>query len=613
MCGIAGIAGNKDQTRVAEKLGVMLEALKHRGPNDEGEEFWQNAALGHRRLSIFDLSAAGHQPMLSSDRKTGIVFNGAIYNFLTLRSELESKGYSFNSQTDTEVLLYGFQEWGIGKLAEKIEGMFAFAIWDDREQVLYLVRDRLGVKPLIFSRKDGELAFASSVRALHKAKYGGDVSTDGVAEYLEFGFLTDQVSIYENIEKVSPATILTWKNGEISTRKYWELGEVRNPAITFEDAVEETERLFLEAVEKRLQADVPIGALLSGGIDSSLVCWAIVTLGGDVTAFTVGVPGDEWDESIVAAKTAKQLGIKHQILEMSGEKPLELDNLINAYAEPFACASALGLLDISEEVKKHATVLITGDGGDDVFLGYPEHLHFALAGRVAGKTPKALANLLRKSQSVIPNVGPIKRANSFLSYSLGGLGAVTQNRDGLPVFKKNDLLGERLKQIKLSHREIPLTSGENLLSDFLKYDMKTRFVGEYLPKVDGGTMLHALEARSPFLDSELWEFASTLPFSLRLKDRNLKAVLREIVRRRIGPELAERKKQGFGVPVQRWLTGRSKQRFLDLMEDSLLEKQGWIKTQNAVKMLERSEKENWAPRQLWFILVLESWLRAENK
>ncbi|MEZ5346276.1 MAG: asparagine synthase (glutamine-hydrolyzing) [Pyrinomonadaceae bacterium] len=613
MCGIAGIVGNKDHTRARESLGVMLDVLKHRGPNDEGEEYWPNAALGHRRLSIFDLSAAGHQPMISADGKTGIVFNGAIYNFLTLREELAAKGYKFKSQTDTEVLLHGFREWGIEKLAGKIEGMFAFAIWDDNGQTLYLVRDRLGVKPLIFSDSGRGFAFASTVRALHRAGYGGEISVNGVAEYLEFGFLTDQESIYENIKKVSPGTILTWKKGEVKTTRYWELSDVRDETVSFEEAVEETERLFLSAVEKRLQADVPIGALLSGGIDSSLVCWAIGKLGGDVTAFTVGVPGDEWDESSVASRTAKQLGIRHEILQMSAENPLKLDNLIDAYGEPFACASALGLLDISAEVKKHATVLITGDGGDDVFLGYPEHLHFQLAGRVAEKTPEVFAGLIQKAGGALPQVGPVRRANSFLSYAFGGLGAVTRNRDGLPVFENNDLLGERLTDIKLPHREIPLTSGEDLLSDFLKYDLKTRFVGEYLPKVDGGTMFHALEARSPFLDSELWEFASKLPFSLRLKDRRLKAVLREIVRRRISPELAAGKKQGFGVPVQRWLTGRWKQKFLDLMEDSMLDNMGWIKTQNAVRLLERSEKDNWAPRQLWFILVLESWLRSENK
>jgi asparagine synthase (glutamine-hydrolysing) len=613
MCGIAGFVGDKNKNAAAQKVDAMLHALKHRGPDDEGVEVWDNAVFGHRRLSILDLSCAGHQPMLSDDGEIGVVFNGAIYNFRALRRELESLGCVFKSQTDTEILTHGYKAWGIDRLTEKIEGMFAIGIWDTRAKTLYLIRDRLGVKPLVFAVENGELAFASSVRALREAGYGGNLDEQGVAEYLEFGFLTDKHSIYQAIEKVPAATLLEWRDGVISQKKYWELSEEKNERISFEEAVEETERLFLEAVEKRLQADVKIGALLSGGIDSSLVCWAIAKLGGDVTAFTVGVPNDEWDESRVAAQTAQKLGIKHQILEMSGEKTLDLDGLIKAYGEPFACASALGLLDISREVSKSATVLLTGDGGDDVFLGYPEHLNFWTAEKVAANTPKTLGAVLRKTAAIAPQIGAIKRANSFLSYSFGGLGAVTKVRDGLPVYEKNDLLGDRLKDVKLSHREIALSSGENLLSDFLKYDRETRFVGEYLPKVDGGTMFYALEARSPFLDTKLWEFAATLPFSLRMRQRTLKAVLREIVRKRISAELADGKKQGFGVPVQRWLAGKWKPQFVEMMRDSRLEKEGWIKSENVLKMLDRAEKDNWAPRQLWFILVFEAWLRFENK
>lgn len=613
MCGIAGLIGSKNKNAAAQTIGAMLKILEHRGPDDEGVEFWDGAVLGHRRLSILDLSCAGHQPMLSADREIGVVFNGAIYNFRNLRRELESAGYKFKSQTDTEILIHGYQEWGIDRLAEKIEGMFAVGIWDDRAKTLFLLRDRLGVKPLVYAAKGGEIAFASSVRALREAGFGGNLDSQGVAEYLEFGFITDEHSIYEGIEKLPAATLLEWRDGEIKQRKYWELSEVKDERISFDEAVEETERLFLEAVEKRLQADVPIGALLSGGIDSSLVCWAIAKLGGDVTAFTVGVPNDEWDESAVAAKTAKKLGIKHKILEMSGDEPLNLERLVKAYGEPFACASALGLLDVSKVVSQEATVLLTGDGGDDVFLGYPEHLHFWAAEKLAAQTPKPISSILQKTVSAIPKVGALKRANSFLSYSFGGLGAVTRVRDGLPVYEANHLLGERLKNVSLSHREIALSSGENLLSDFLKYDRRTRFVGEYLPKVDGGTMYYALEARSPFLDTKLWEFAATLPFSLRMRGRTLKAVLREIVKRRIGAELASGKKQGFGVPVQRWLVGKWKQQFVEMMQDSLLEKEGWINGANVLKMLDRAEKENWSPRQLWFILVFEAWLRFEKK
>lgn len=612
MCGIAGCIGFKNEAAARDRVATMLDVLRHRGPNDQGIEIWKDAVLGHRRLSIFDLSAAGHQPMMTTDGNVGIVFNGAIYNFRALRSELESAGCKFNSQTDTEVLLYGYREWGIEKLAAKIDGMFAFGLWDDVEKSLYLVRDRLGVKPLVYAANGGEIAFASSVRALKRAGYGGELDPRGVAEYLEFGFVTDDLSIYKGIEKLQPATILKWCNGKLSSHEYWTLPTGFDDTITFDEAVDETERLFLQAVEKRLQADVPVGALLSGGIDSSLVCWAVAKLGGDVTAFTVGVPNDAWDESSVAVKTVKQLGIKHKVMHMSGGTPPDLDDLTKAFGEPFACASALGLIDISREVSHDATVLLTGDGGDDVFLGYPEHLHFRFAEKLARATPKAVASMLQTSTAVLPKRGAIKRASSFLSYSFGGLGAVTQARDGLPVYEQNQLLGERIKGFSISHREIAPNSGENLLSDFLQYDRRTRFVGEYLPKVDGATMFHALEARSPFLDTELWEFAARLPFSIRLRGRNLKAVLREIVRRRIGPELAAAKKQGFGVPVQRWLTREWKNSYVETMQNSILAREGWVDSERAINLLLASSRNGWAPRQAWFILIFEKWLRYER-
>jgi asparagine synthase (glutamine-hydrolysing) len=615
MCGIAGVIGNKNQEAARGKVSRMLEALKHRGPNDSGIEIWDKAVFGHRRLSVFDLSSAGHQPMLSSEGDIGVVFNGAIYNFRPLRLELESNGYRFQSQTDTEVLIHGYREWGIDRLISKIEGMFAVGLWDERQKTLFLVRDRLGVKPLAFAVQGKEISFASTVRALKAADCGGDLNENGVAEYLEFGFLTDDQVIYKGIEKVAAGEIIEWHNGEIKKREFWELPSVSTAnKISFNEAVEETERLFLQAVEKRLQADVPIGALLSGGIDSSLVCWAIGKLGGDVTAFTVGTPNDAFDETNIAAQTANHLGIKHQILELSSEESPSIDELVEAYAEPFACASALGMLGISREVKKSATVLLTGDGGDDVFLGYPEHGHFFLSGKIARQTPDFAADLWFKARENIPQFGTLKRAVSFLDYSMGGLAAVGNARDGLPIYQRNNLLGQRLKDVSLPHRQMKWTikSGRNLLQEFVTYDRRTRFIGEYLPKVDGGTMFYALEARSPFLDTKLWEFAAKLPFELRLHKRKSKAVLREIVRRRIGERLASGKKQGFIIPVQKWLTGQWRQHFIELLSDSLAEKEGWINAGSALELLENSIEKKSAPRQLWFIYVLESWLRFEK-
>ncbi|MEZ5306508.1 MAG: asparagine synthase (glutamine-hydrolyzing) [Pyrinomonadaceae bacterium] len=611
MCGIAGIVSFGTEPESFSGLGQMLDALKRRGPDDQGDHRFDGARLGHRRLSIFDLSSAGHQPMVSRDGSFGIVFNGAIYNFRDLRSELEAAGIVFDSNTDTEVLLHGYKHWGIEKLVSRIEGMFAFGIWDQEARRLFLVRDRLGVKPLVWARNGSSIAFASTVRALREGGFAGGLRPDALIEYFEFGFVTDSNAVFEGIQKLRPGTILELGEGVEKETVYWTPPVAGSIDIGFEEAVQETERLFLEAVEKRLFADVPVGALLSGGIDSSLVCWAVAELGADLTAFTVGVPGDEWDESSVARKTARQLGIRHQILEMDGSGAPDIDRLSEAYGEPFACASALGLIDVSREVRKHATVLLTGDGGDDVFLGYPEHLHFLSAGKIAGLTPGFAKEILKRLTPLMPESGRIKRARSFLSYVAGGLGGVTRARDGIPFYQKHGLFGPALKDLEFPDRGIPLENGSELLDEFLAYDLRTRFTGEYLTKVDGGTMHHALEARSPFLDSKLWEFAAGLPYSIRLRGNEPKAILREIVRRRIGAELAAGKKQGFGVPVQRWLANEWFESFKQSMADSRSEALGFVDSKAVISKLEEARTAAWAPRQLWFVYVLESWLGRE--
>ncbi len=266
--------------------------------------------------------------------------------------------------------------------------------------------------------------------------------------------MTDQRSIYRGAQKVAAASIVEWSAGKLQTREYWRPPTPTSIQPSFNEAVEETERLFLQAVEKRLFADVPVGALLSGGIDSSLVCWAIQKLGGDVTAFTVGTPGDPADETADASETAKRLGIRHQVLQLSGDTEPNIEELVSAYAEPFACASALGMLRVSKAVRGSATVLLTGDGGDDVFLGYPEHRHLWLAQKLARSLPGFLASGWRANREKVPQVGSLKRLSSFLNYSTGGLGAVACAHDGLPSYQRYGMLGERLAGISVSQRDI---------------------------------------------------------------------------------------------------------------------------------------------------------------
>ncbi|MBD0372882.1 MAG: asparagine synthase (glutamine-hydrolyzing) [Pyrinomonadaceae bacterium] len=617
MCGIAGLVGFDDGLDARkERVRLMVRALERRGPDGCGFESWPEAVLGHRRLAIFDLSNAGRQPMLSPDGALGVVFNGAVYNWRALRSALEARGYSFKSQTDTEVLIHGYREWGIDGLVNRLRGMFAFGLWDNLGRKLFLVRDRLGVKPLLYSASDSCIAFASTARALKAAGFGQEIDEQAIAEYLEFGYVTDERSVYEGVKKVPAATILEWSDGCAHLRTYWTPPVIASSSnITFDEAVEETEKLFLSAVEKRLHADVPVGALLSGGVDSSLVCWAIARLGGDVTAFTVGTPGDPWDETEDAVATASALGIKHRVLNLSADDAPGVDELVAAYAEPFACASALGMLRVSRAVASSATVLLTGDGGDDVFLGYPEHRHLWMAEKLARALPGSAASALRGMEAGLPKVGLFKRAASFMSYATGGLGAVACAHDGLPSYRRHNLLGERMMERDVSQRSLQrsLESGRRVLEEFLEYDRRTRFVGEYMTKVDGATMHHALEARSPFLDQELWEFAARLPFEIRLRKSQLKAVLRELARRRVGERVARGRKRGFGIPVGRWIAGRWRSQVEEALQDSLLDREGWIRKDATLALLNQSAEKGEAPNQLWYIFVLESWLRRERE
>ncbi|HEX5735895.1 MAG TPA: asparagine synthase (glutamine-hydrolyzing) [Blastocatellia bacterium] len=615
MCGIAGLIGEPDGQAARARVASMTGALARRGPDGEGIEVWSQAALGHRRLAIFDLSGAGRQPMLSEDARVGVVFNGAIYNFLDLRRDLQSLGHLFKSDTDTEVLINGYFEWGLDGLVARLKGMFAFGLWDDRSQRLFLVRDRLGVKPLFYAIGNNRLAFASTARALKAAGFAGEIDDKAVMEYLEYGYVTDDRSIYRGVAKVPAATIVEWSDGAIKSRIYWSPPAVIDSTkITFDEAVEETQALFLSAVEKRLHADVPVGALLSGGVDSSLVCWAISKLGGDIKAFTIGTPGDAWDETADARATAERLKISHQVLELSADDSPDLSEMVSAYGEPFACASALGMLRVSRAVRSEATVLLTGDGGDDLFLGYEGHRHFWLAQKAARAIPGSAAGLWSKLRNQISDDGWLRRAKSFIDYATGGIGAVADRHDGLPAYERAGLLGERLANATVAARALPWSSQSalRLLADFLDYDRRTRFVGEYLTKVDGSTMHYALEARSPFLDQDLWEFASTLSFDLRLRRGRLKAILREIAARNIGDRVASGRKRGFGIPVQRWLAGRWADSAREALSDSILASEGWINADRALFQLEKAERKGWASNQLWYIFVLESWLRHER-
>lgn len=615
MCGIAGVVGDEDVARATAAARGMCDALARRGPDADGLHAWPNAVFAHRRLAIFDLSDAGRQPMLSPDGRVGVVFNGAIYNFKDLRAQLQQRGCPFVTETDTEVLVHGYDAWGIEGLVSKLHGMFAFALWDEQQQELYLVRDRLGVKPLLYTQRAGTLAFASTAAALYSGGFAQALDEQAVADFLEDGFVAESRCIYEGVHKLAPGHILRFRQGRVDVQQYWRApqhGFV--PRISFDEAVERAEELFLRAVQMRLEADVPVGALLSGGIDSGLVCWAIARLGGDITAFTIGTPGDPWDETEDARRTASELGIRHRVLTAHAEDFPTVSELVAGFGEPFACASALGMLRLSSVIKQEATVLLTGDGGDDVFLGYPRHLHFLAAQRLANTLPADVTSLWTTVRKIIPKRSLMRRAVHFVDYTVGGLGAVISAHDGLPKYKQYGMLRGSLMNASVEGRDLRWTmaGGRRVLDEFIDYERRHRFVGEYLTKVDGATMYYALEARSPFLDQQLWEFAGSLPYDVHLRKGVLKAILREIARRNISERVAAGHKRGFGVPVQRWITGRWRKAVEEAFTYSLLDREGWINADAVLATLANLRDGDTAPIQLWNLFVLENWMKSRN-
>ena len=613
MCGIAGIVGVTDSETVRPKVEKMVDAMVRRGPDAEGMTELRGAVLGHRRLAIFDLTRAGAQPMSTADGALSVVFNGAIYNFKSLRAELEKLGFRFRSHSDTEVLLHGYRAWGMAALAQRLRGMFAFGLWDSLAGKLYLVRDRLGVKPLVFAAGNGRLAFASTVGALKHGGFAGEINDAAVLDVLRWGFVGEQHCIYRGIDKLPPATILEWHNGNCRRYRYWEAPRQQDTArLTFDDSVAEVENRLREAVAVRLEADVPVAALLSGGVDSGLVCWAIADLGADLTAYTVGVPGDPSDESAAASSTARRLGIRHCTIDLRDAQIPEIDELLSAYDEPFPCSSAFGMLRVSRAISATAKVVLTGDGGDDLFLGYPRHRHLWLADMLAKHMAPGLAETWRRWGSSKWCAGPLRRAGALLDYATGGVDAFFHKTASLAGYRAKGLLGARFKEPTSETSVIPSPNGLGMVETLVEFERSGRFVGEYLKKVDGATMHYGIEARSPFLDQDLWNFGARLPVDLRMRRGELKAILRALARRHIGVSVSTRKKRGFRIPAQRWLGAHWLARGEETFRQSVLASRGWIDQVNVLAELRRAAQPGAAGEELWNLFVLESWLQREG-
>lgn len=636
MCGIAG-AWDPGARRSADELaGVargMVAPLSHRGPDDEG--VWVDAgtgvALGHRRLSIIDLSAEGHQPMLSASGRYVISFNGELYNFETLRRELSALHHRFRGGSDTEVLLAACDEWGTAGALERCNGMFAFALWDARERTLHLVRDRVGEKPLYYGIVGGALVFGSELSAVraHPGAAGGlEVDRDALARYLRLNYLPAPQSIYRGIAKLPAASVLSVRSSDVASGElpepasYWPLAEVvskarRNRSVLDDrQATDELDRLLQDAVKLRMQADVPLGAFLSGGIDSSTVV-ALMQAQSDrpVRTFTVGFSEPRLDESAHARAVARHLGTDHTEIQLSPDAALELvPRLPEIYDEPFADPSQLPTTAIAQVARAHVTVCLSGDGGDEVFGGYNRYTQGERAWKLLAPVPPAVRRRAAQALLALPpaalgrGLAPAKAqklATLLRVGSLAGLHTALVSSWDDPaalVVGGHDAPADG---------DVPAEL-EGTAERLMFLDSLTTLPDEMLAKVDRASMSVGLETRVPLLDPRLVELAWALPLDMRIRAGTGKWLLRQVLYRYVPAELVERPKTGFDPPVAEWLRGPLRPWAEALLEPARLRREGYLRPEPVTHCWEEhlSGARNWDYR-LWAVLMFQAWLERQ--
>lgn len=638
MCGIAGlldagaIGASAQMTRSAQ---AMADAIAYRGPDDHG--VWCNAdagvALSHRRLSIVDLSPAGHQPMISANGRFIVAYNGEVYNHQTLRRELESRGVQFRGHSDTEVMLEAFANYGIEATVKRLIGMFTIAVWDQSERTLTLVRDRLGIKPVYWAKFGGLFLFGSELKALRAHPgWAPRIDRRATASFMRHNYVPAPYSIYEGVFKLEAGSILTlpW-GGEPKITKFWDARSVASAGmadpIEGSDAemTDRLEALLTDAVQRRMIADVPLGAFLSGGVDSSTVVALMQKANlGRVRTFTIGFDTPGFDEAPYAAAVARHLDTQHTELKVTSRDALDvIPRLADMYDEPFADSSQIPTYLVSAMTRQHVTVALSGDGGDELFAGYNR---YQLASRLWGGLSLMPSALRHTLAGVIRAVSP-ERWSSLLS--------------GLPARIQPAQVGDKLHKLAgvldmpdrsavyrrlVSHWD-PQTAApgadeyKGLLWDptvaeqipgfreqmqFL--DLVTYLPDDILTKVDRASMAVALEARVPLLDHRLVEFAWRLPSTAKVRHGTSKWLLRQVLYRHVPKELIERPKMGFGIPLGEWLRGPLRDWAETLLDEKRLREAGLVDAALVRKFWEEhlSGHRNWQ-YHLWDVLMLESW------
>ncbi len=620
MCGITGFVRNDGKPVDEALLARMNEAIRHRGPDEDG--FYVNGSVGlaMRRLAIIDLKG-GQQPIHNRDRTAWIIFNGEIYNYLELREKLEKLGHTFYTNSDTEAIVHAYDQYG-SDCPKHLRGMFAFAIWNERDQELFLARDRVGKKPLLYALVNGQLIFASEFSALLlHPDVSRDVEPEALDYYLSYMCIPAPLTAYRAIRKLEPGHWLRWRKGEIQIERYWQPDFTKKLAIDEEEAGERTVEILRDAVRVRLMSEVPLGAFLSGGIDSSAVVALMSQESSErVKTFSIGFDEQDFSELHHARRIAEHVGADHHEFIVRPDAVEVLPTLVEHYGEPYADSSAVPTYYVAKETRKHVTVALNGDGGDESFAGYERYIAMGITEKYRRVPSFLRESLIKETVNLIPT-SPTKR--SRVSSAKRMLDAVSQPRVNryarwVSVFNdesKRPLYSDFFREQTMAADPTGLletwfkrANGIGILDAMLLTDQMTYLPNDLLVKVDIATMAVSLEARSPFLDHHVIEFAASLPQNLKARRLTTKYLLKKVLRKLLPSENLNRRKMGFGVPIGHWFRGKMQPFLREVVLSDKALRRGLFNPEAVKQLVElhaRGERDY--SHQLWTLLMLELW------
>lgn len=618
MCGIAGLFVHDKLLPDLERLEHMARVMVYRGPDDEGIFQVEHIGLVHRRLSIRDLTTAGHCPMGSPDGRFHVVFNGEIYNWRELRSELEHAGISFSSQSDTEVIVQGYRYWG-EQLLSRLRGMFAFAVWDGVSRKLFLARDRAGEKPIFYQQTSDGLAFASSIEALRWSQTLNGIDGVAIACHLGHNFIPSSHTVWSDVNVLPPAHSLVIEPGKPPVlQRYWDFPYSSTKRRSLRECERDIEDILDDSVSRCLDADVPVGVLLSGGVDSSLIAALAARHSPGLPAFSLGFAESSHSELPYASKVAEHLGLEHHTIQITEEDVMaSLPHLVRQYGQPFGDSSCVPSYCVASLARRHVKVCLGGDGGDEAFGGYWRMQSGVYAMRYAACFPPGVR------KHVIPvlagRLGTAgRRLQAMNQLSLGPPGAAYTNSQSWYEIL-GEIAGPTLRPV-VNEGISALRTGcglarkdASVLQRILYDDFQVQLPDAYLTKVDVASMAASLEVRSPYLDQRVLESAWLLPDSAKLNWGRRKWLLKRIASRHVPPEVIHRPKMGFAMPLSRWFGGRLGEMLEEMLRDSIAVQEGWIRLSPVTRCMEQHRLGRDHSTRLWLILWLELWFRTVYK